>query len=55
LEAAKGRPLVGAKKLAGDTISGVRRVAREVSARTSRPSSDKQRSVVKAKRPGKKR
>lgn len=32
-EAAKGRPLTGARKLAGDAMSGVLRVAREVSAR----------------------
>lgn len=32
-DAAKGHPLQSAKKLAGDTLSGVRRVAQEVSAR----------------------
>ncbi|OJT19274.1 hypothetical protein BO221_37975 [Archangium sp. Cb G35] len=35
-EAAKGRPLSGARKLAGGALSGVRRVAQEVSARTGR-------------------
>ncbi|MFE8603220.1 hypothetical protein [Archangium violaceum] len=36
-EAARGRPLSGARKLAGEAVSGVRRVAQEVSARTGRP------------------
>ncbi|WP_375768652.1 hypothetical protein NR798_44405 [Archangium gephyra] len=65
-EAAKGRPLTGAKKLAGDAFSGVRRVAREVSARTGRTpqeAPDKQepkreepkQGVKKKKGPGKKR
>jgi hypothetical protein len=52
-EAAKGRPLVGARKLAGDAFSGVRRVAREVSARTGRSSPEKQKSGKKGA--GKKR
>jgi hypothetical protein len=35
-EAAKGHPLTGARKLAGDAFSGVRRVAQQVSARTGK-------------------
>ncbi|MFY0527838.1 hypothetical protein ACN28I_33370 [Archangium gephyra] len=35
-EAAQGHPLTGARKLAGDAVSGARRVAREVSARTGK-------------------
>lgn len=55
-EAARGRPLTGARKLAGDAFSGVRRVAREVSARTSRSSQDEQQGETTKKRgPGKKR
>jgi hypothetical protein len=54
-EAAKGRPLVGAKKLAGDAVSGVFRVARQVSARAARSSTNKKKGGSKAKGPGKKR
>ena len=36
-EAVHGRPLVGARKLAGDAVSGALRVAREVASRTSSP------------------
>lgn len=55
-EAAKGRPLTGARKLAGDAFSGARRVVREVSARTSRSSQDEQQGGTKKKKgPGKKR
>jgi hypothetical protein len=55
-EAAKGRPLTGARKLAGDAFSGVRRVAREVSARTGRSTQDEQQGGTKKKKgPGKKR
>jgi hypothetical protein len=35
-EATKGHPLTGARKLAGDAFSGVRRVAQQVSARTGK-------------------
>jgi len=62
-EAAKGRPLSGARKLAGEAFSGVRRVAQEVSARTGRTvkkeqkteQKPKQESGTKKKGPGKKR
>jgi hypothetical protein len=54
-EAAKGRPLLGARKLAGDAFSGVRRVAREVSARTSRSSQGEPQGGTKKKGPGTKR
>nr|QKW93761.1 hypothetical protein [Vitiosangium cumulatum] len=53
-ETAKGRPLEGARKLAGDTVSGVLRVAREVSARAGRSSTSQQKRGKK-KGPGKKR
>lgn len=49
-EAARGRPIIGARKLAGDAFSGVRRVAREVSARTSRATQDEQRGAKKKKK-----
>ena len=52
-ETIKGRPLVGARKLAGDAFSGVRRVAREVSARTGRSPPEKQKGDTKGA--GKKR
>lgn len=35
-EALRGRPLVGARRLAGEAVTGALRVARQVSARTSR-------------------
>lgn len=65
-EAAKGHPLSKARKLAGDAFSGVRRVAREVSARKSRATQDvpregatqegaKQEGAKQGKGPGKKR
>ncbi|MFY0572150.1 hypothetical protein ACN28E_51115 [Archangium lansingense] len=54
-EAAKGRPLTGARKLASDAFSGVRRVAREVSTRTSRSNQKEQKGGTKKKGPGKKR
>lgn len=55
-EAAKGRPISGARKLAGDAFSGVRRVAREVSARAGRSTQDEQQGGAKKKKgPGKKR
>ncbi|HZI05296.1 MAG TPA: hypothetical protein VEZ71_14795 [Archangium sp.] len=55
-KAAKGHPLSGARKLAGDAFSGVRRVAREVSARRSRSTQDAPQEGAKQKKgPGKKR
>ncbi len=54
-EAARGRPLVGAKQLAGDAVAGAFRVVREVSARTSRASRNEQTGGNKKKEPGKKR
>jgi FtsZ-interacting cell division protein ZipA len=53
-EAAKGHPLSGARKLAGEAFSGVRRVAQQVSARTGRTVKKEQESGTK-KGPGKKR
>ncbi|OJH36071.1 hypothetical protein [Cystobacter ferrugineus] len=38
-EAVHGRPLVGARKLAGDALSGALKVAREVTSRPTSPSS----------------
>ncbi|HEX5749882.1 MAG TPA: hypothetical protein VFZ09_26865 [Archangium sp.] len=62
-EAAKGRPLSGARKLAGEAFSGVRRVAQQVSARTGRTAKQEQKKEqekeqergTKKKGPGKKR
>ncbi|HYO64989.1 MAG TPA: hypothetical protein VEU33_02800 [Archangium sp.] len=54
-EAARGRPLRGARKLAGEAFSGVRRVAQQVSARTGRSVKNEQESGTKKKGPGKKR
>jgi hypothetical protein len=53
-EAAKEGPLGGAKKLAGTAVSGVRRVAREVSARAGRPASTGRQDDTR-KGPGKKK
>ncbi|WNG61790.1 hypothetical protein F0U59_49065 [Archangium gephyra] len=59
-EAARGRPLSGARKLAGEAVSGVRRVAQEVSARTGRPvkkeqEKEQESGTKKKKGPSKKR
>ena len=55
-EAAKGRPLTGAKKLAGEAFSGVRRVAQQVSAKASRAKQEEPQGGTKKKKgPGKKR
>lgn len=54
-EVAKGHPLSGARKLAGEAFSGVRRAAQQVSARTGRTAKKEQESATKKKGPGKKR
>ena len=54
-EAAKAGPVGGAKLLAGSAVSGVRRVAREVSTRTGRTASKEQQGEKKKKGPDKKK